>query len=110
MRGELTFQRPPYLPSSLVCRSCGAPMSWWAGSSTGTTVATRTRPRTSACAETATVRQDVMRPQILDTIRERLLAPEGVACVRKRSAQELYDQSKKIDAELRRAQRATQAD
>ncbi|HLL21583.1 MAG TPA: hypothetical protein VK427_05600, partial [Kofleriaceae bacterium] len=53
------------------------------------------------CKNSVSVREDIARPQILDSIRERLLAPEGVAYVRRRVAEELRDYSQKLDAELR---------
>lgn len=53
------------------------------------------------CASSRSVREDIARPQILDTIRERLLSPDGVAYVRRRVAEELRDYSKKLEEELR---------
>ncbi len=103
MRGELTFKRAPYLLSGiLVCRSCGAPMSMMGGLKYRyyRCQANKTKG-IGVCSNSRSVREDIMRPQILDTIRERLLAPEGVAYVRKRAAEELRDYSKKVDAELR---------
>ena len=103
MRGELTFKRAPYLLSSiLVCRSCGAPMSMMGGLKYRyyRCQANKTKG-IGVCGNSRSVREDIVRPQILDTIRERLLAPEGVAYVRKRVAEELRDHSKNLDAELR---------
>jgi DNA invertase Pin-like site-specific DNA recombinase len=103
MRGELTFKRAPYLLSGiLVCRECGAPMTMMGGEKYRyyRCQANRTKGA-GVCTNSRSIREDIARPQILDTIRDRLLSPDGVAYVRRRVAEELRDYSKKLDAELR---------
>lgn len=53
------------------------------------------------CANATSLREDILRPQLLDTIRDRLLSDDGVTYTRRRAAEELRDASKKLDAELR---------
>jgi len=97
-RGELTFKRAPYLLSGLlVCRDCGAPMSMMGGLKYRY-YRCQVNKTKGTCANSRTVREDVARPKLLDTIRERLLSPEGVAHTRRRIAEELRDYSKKLDA------------
>ncbi len=102
-RGELTYKRAPYLFSGiLVCRECGGSMTMMGGEKYRyyRCQANKTKG-VGVCTNSKSVREDIARPQILDTIRERLLAPEGVAYVRRRVAEELRDYSQKLDAELR---------
>lgn len=54
-----------------------------------------------ACANYHSVREDIARRGILESIRERLMSPDGELEMRTRVAAQLRDYSKKVDGELR---------
>jgi Recombinase zinc beta ribbon domain len=102
-RGEMTYKRAPYLFSGiLVCRDCGAPMTMMGGLKYRYYRCQQNKTKGNAvCANSTSIREDILRPQLLDTIRDRLLSDDGVAYTRRRAAEDLRDSSKKLDAELR---------
>ncbi len=103
MRGELTYKRAPYLLSGLlVCRACGAPMTMMGSDRYRyyRCQANKTKGP-HVCKNERSLREDIVRPQILDEIRARLLSPDGALEMRRRVAKQLGERSKQIDADLR---------
>ena len=103
MRGELTYKRAPYLLSGLlICRACGAPMTMMGSDRYRyyRCQANKTKGP-QVCKNERSLREDIVRPQILDEIRARLLSPDGALEVRRRVAKQLGDRSKQLDSDLR---------
>ena len=103
MRGELTYKRAPYLLSGLlICRACGAPMTMMGSDRYRyyRCQANKTKGP-QVCKNERSLREDIVRPQILDEILARLLSPYGALEVRTRVAKQLGERSKQIDADLR---------
>jgi hypothetical protein len=93
-KGGLTYKRSPYLFSGLlVCRECGAPLTMMGSTHRYIRCPTNKTKGNSVCRNGTSLREDIVRPILLDGIRERLLSADGVAYMRKRIAEELRDHS-----------------
>ncbi len=93
--------RSNYLLSGiLVCDECGFPLNLYGGQSTryyrcNNNVAKKT------CGNDLRVREEILRKDCIEAIREQIQSPEGIAYVRKQMAMMLRDYSKSMDAELK---------
>ncbi len=88
------------LSSLMVCGACGAPMII-AGGSAERRYYVCADGRRFRCANRTSVRADIARARILETLRDLLASPAGIAYARKRLAEELGKQARNQDAELR---------
>ena len=94
-------KRSSYLLSGLlVCDACSAPMSIHAGTSAAYYRCSANRTK-GTCNSSVSVKEEVVRREVLGAIRQRLRSKDGIAFVRKRIAEELRDFSRSLDAELK---------
>lgn len=88
------------LTGILVCARCGSPMTIMAGTSASYYRCSLNRTK-GMCDHKTSFREDIARPEILRSLRERLLSPDGLTYVRRRIAEELRDYSKRLDDEIK---------
>ncbi len=100
-RVAVSGRKSSYLLSGiLVCDVCGGPMTIHGGTSARYYRCSANRTK-GTCENALSVREEVIRTEILDVLRQELLTPERIAFVRKQIALELRDYSKKLEAEIR---------
>jgi Recombinase zinc beta ribbon domain len=99
--GGVTRTTTSYLLTGiLVCARCGSPMTIMAGTSASYYRCSLNRTK-GMCDHATSFREDVARAEILGSLRERLLSPDGLTYVRRRIAEELRDYSKRLDEEIK---------
>ena len=97
----VTRHRTHYLFSGiLTCGECDGPMTIMGGSSCRYYACATSRTK-GTCTNRRAIKEPIARTRILDAIRERIAAPEGIAHVRKMVAEHLRDYSKNLEADIK---------